>query len=137
MSGEPFLSATITLLAVMLYLFMGARVGILRGRHGIKAPATSGHSEFDRAYRVHLNTAEQYVAFLPLLWLATLTFHSIYWLPAAFGVAFLVARVIYMALYMRNPETRTIAAFLTMFSLLGLIVLSMIGLYDALYTAGY
>ena len=53
------------------------------------------------------------------------------------GAAFLVARVIYMVLYMRNPETRTIAAFLTMFSLLGLIVLSMIGLYDALYTAGY
>jgi hypothetical protein len=35
------------------------RVGILRGRHNIRAPAASGHPLFERAYRVQLNTLEQ------------------------------------------------------------------------------
>ena len=85
MDREVWLSALVTLLAVALYIAMGARVGTLRARLGIKAPATSGHPQFERAYRVHLNTAEQYVAFLPLLWLATITFHAVSWLPAAFA----------------------------------------------------
>ena len=35
------------------------RVGILRGRHNMRAPAASGHPLFERAYRVQLNTLEQ------------------------------------------------------------------------------
>jgi len=128
MDRETILGVIVTLLAIVLYLAMGARVGILRGRLGIQAPATTGHPQFERAYRVHLNTAEQYVAFLPLLWTATLTFHAYYWLPAAFGVAFLLARLFYMRLYMSAPESRIPGAFLTMFSQLGLLVLTIIGI---------
>lgn len=128
MDREVALGTIVTLFAVVLYLFMGARVDILRGRLGIKAPATTGHPDFERAYRVHLNTAEQYIAFLPLFWLATATFHAFYWLPAAFGVAFLLARVLYMRLYLANPQSRIPGAFLTMFSQVGLLVLAIIGL---------
>jgi uncharacterized MAPEG superfamily protein len=116
------------LLAVALYIFMGARVGTLRGKLGIKAPAMVGHPDFERACRVHLNTGEQYISFLPLLWIATLTFHSYYWLPAVFGVAFLIARIAYMRLYTSAPESRIPGAFATIFSQLGLLVLSIIGL---------
>ena len=80
------LSAIVTLLTLVLYYFvMGARVGMLRARLNIKAPAISGHPDFERAFRVHANTGEQYIAFLPALWLATALFHPLYWLPAAFG----------------------------------------------------
>ena len=128
MDRETTLAVIVTLTASVLYLGMGARVGILRGRHGIVAPATTGHPQFERASRVHLNTGEQYIAFLPLLWMATLTFHAWYWLPAAFGALFLLARLLYMRLYMAVPDNRIPAAFLTMFAQLGLLVLSIVGL---------
>jgi glutathione S-transferase len=125
------MSGIVTLLAVILYLYMGARVGILRGRLGIKAPATTGDPIFERAYRVHCNTGEQYIAFIPLLWLATIFFHAVAWLPALFGLAFIAARIVYMRLYMAAPETRIAGAFMTMFSNVGLIVLSIIGMVQA------
>ncbi|HEY2068742.1 MAG TPA: MAPEG family protein [Rhizomicrobium sp.] len=131
MDREILLGVIVTLLAAVLYLVMGARVGILRGRLNIQAPATTGHPQFERAYRVHLNTAEQYIAFLPLFWMATLTFHSYYWLPAAFGVAFLLARLLYMRLYMAAPASRIPGAFLTMFTQMGLLVLGVIGVVQA------
>ena len=34
----------------------------------------TGHPEFERAVRVQMNTIEQFVIFLPLLWLATIYF---------------------------------------------------------------
>src|SRR5215831_9978548 len=80
------LSAVVTILALLLFFYMGTRVAAARGKHGIKAPATTGHPEMDRAVRVHMNTLEQLVVFLPLLWLATAYFHWIGWLPAAIGV---------------------------------------------------
>src|ERR1700679_1544586 len=116
MDRETILGVIVTLLAIVPYLAMGAGVAILRGRLGMQAPATTAPPQFERSYRVHLNTAEQYVAFLPLLGTATLTFHAYYWLPAAFGVAFLLARLFYMRLYMSAPETRIRGAFLTVFS---------------------
>jgi len=128
MDREFALGVVLTLLAVALYIFMGARVGTLRGIYGVRAPAMTGHPQFERASRVHLNTGEQYVAFIPLLWMATLTFHTYYWLPAGFGVAFLLARVVYMVLYTKDPESRVAGAFLTIFSQLGLFVLAVIGL---------
>jgi glutathione S-transferase len=127
----PYMSGIVTLLAIVLYLYMGARVGILRGRLGIKAPATTGDPLFERAFRVHCNTGEQYIAFLPLLWLATTFFHTIAWLPALFGIAFIAGRIVYMRLYMAAPETRIPGAFISMFSNVGLIVLTIIGLIEA------
>jgi uncharacterized MAPEG superfamily protein len=131
MNRETILGVIVTLLAAVVYLGLAMRVGILRGKHGVKAPATAGHPQFERAYRVHLNTAEQYIAFLPLFWMATLTFHAYYWLPAAFGALFLIARLFYARLYMSAPETRIPGAFLTMFTQVGLLVLSAIGVVEA------
>ena len=130
-SNAPFLSGIVTLLAIVLYLYMGACVGILRGRLGIKAPATTGDPLFERAFRVHCNTGEQYIAFLPLLWLATAFFHAVPWLPALFGTTFLVARIIYMRLYMAEPERRLPGAFMSMLSNVGLIVLAILGLMQS------
>ena len=46
-------------------------VGRARGRYGIRAPATSGNEQFERVYRVQMNTLENAIVFLPALWLAT------------------------------------------------------------------
>ena len=72
---------------------------------GVKAPATSGHEEFERMNRVHLNTMEQLVVFLPALWI-----HAYYANPlwgAALGAVFIVGRFIYRAEYLKDPGSRS------------------------------
>ena len=62
-------TAIVTFLALGQFILFGIQVGSLRARHGVKAPATAGHEEFERMFRVHQNTLEQLVVFLPALWL--------------------------------------------------------------------
>ncbi|MCC6757140.1 MAG: MAPEG family protein, partial [Arenimonas sp.] len=62
----------ITLLNVLVLFFAMGLVGRARGKYSIKAPACSGHEGFECAYRAHLNTVEQSVMFLPVLWIASL-----------------------------------------------------------------
>ncbi|HEY3949147.1 MAPEG family protein [Phenylobacterium sp.] len=131
MDKEMSLAVVVTLLAVAVYIFMAARVGVLRGIHKIPAPAMQGHPQFERACRVHLNTGEQMISFLPLLWLATLTFHALFWLPSAFGLWFVLARLLYMRLYVGAPESRTPGALLTILPQFGLLILAVIGLAGA------
>ncbi len=125
------LSATVTFLAVLFYFYTGFTVGRLRGQHGIKAPATSGHPLFDRAYRVQLNTLEQLGIFLPFLWLATLYPVAYSWIAPAIGLIWVAGRVVYMRLYMADPETRLPGAAISGLTNLALVVLSLIGLADA------
>ena len=46
------------------------RVGILRGRHNIRAPAARGHPLFERAYRVQLNTLSSSLCGVLKAWFA-------------------------------------------------------------------
>src|SRR6185312_10956053 len=98
------LPALVTLLTVLLLFGTMFVVGKMRGRHGIKAPATSGHPAFDRAYRVQMNTLEGTVMFLPVLWLAA-NYGFSGWAGIA-GLVWLLGRVGYAWGYMRNPASR-------------------------------
>jgi glutathione S-transferase len=100
------LSAVVTVLTVVLYFAMSLNVGRLRMKHGIKAPATGGHPEFDCAFRVQMNTLERLPVFLPLLWLATAYFTPLPAAAAALGLVWIVGRVLYMKGYMEAPEKR-------------------------------
>jgi ATP-binding cassette subfamily B protein len=60
--------ALVTLATSFLLFACAAYVGRCRIRFGIKAPAASGHPQFDVAYRIQANTVENSVAFLPVLW---------------------------------------------------------------------
>ena len=53
-TSEPVLlwTATVTLIIGLFYFYTAFRVGNLRQKHGIRAPATTGHPEFERAYRI-------------------------------------------------------------------------------------
>jgi glutathione S-transferase len=96
--------AIVTLLALIEFLAFGILVGRARGKYGIKAPATSGHPVFDRTFRVHQNTQEQLVIFLPALWLFGQLL-SPSW-GAAIGLVFVVGRALYAAGYIADPEKR-------------------------------
>jgi hypothetical protein len=55
------LPALTTLLALLVHFALTLNVGFARMRYKIAAPAVSGHPEFDRVYRVQMNTLEQLV----------------------------------------------------------------------------
>ncbi len=84
-----------TILAVAFTFLASARVGALRGARKIEAPATVGDPDFERAFRVHMNTIESLVLFLPLLWLGALAFDGM--VALYIGLVWLVGRVIYKA----------------------------------------
>jgi uncharacterized membrane protein YecN with MAPEG domain len=94
----------ITFLALAQYVLFGIQVGGMRSKHGVKAPDTSGHEEFERMYRVHQNTLEQLVVFLPALWI-----HALYANPlwgAVVGLVYVVGRFLYRAEYLKDPASR-------------------------------
>lgn len=124
-------SATATVLIVIFYFYTAFRVGMLRGKHGIQAPACAGHPEFDRAYRVQLNTLEQMAMTLPLLWIATLFPIAWTWLPALIGLIWVVVRIVYLRAYMADPEKRLIGAALSGILNVVLMLLSIAGLVSA------
>ena len=67
-------TAAVTMLAIILYVYMGFRVGRRAAPTRSSAPAMTGHPDFERAVRIQANTLEFMVIFLPSLWLAALYF---------------------------------------------------------------
>jgi glutathione S-transferase len=124
-------TATITVLIVFFYFYTGFRVGNLRGKHDIKAPATSGHPEFDRAYRVQLNTLEQMAIMLPFLWVAAFYPIGWAWLAPLVALIWLIARIIYMVGYMADPDRRLAGAMLTGVCDLAMFVIAAAGVVRA------
>jgi uncharacterized MAPEG superfamily protein len=98
------LPALVTLLTVLLLLGTMWAVGHARGKYGVKAPATSGDPAFERAYRVQMNTLEQTVMFLPLLWLAA-NYGFTGWAGMA-GLVWIVGRVWYAVAYLADAGKR-------------------------------
>jgi len=124
------LSGISTLLSVLLVMYTFGQAGRMRGKHKIAAPAITGHPEFERALRVQMNTIEQFVIFLPLLWLATLYFRLYPWVPSILGVVWVIGRVIYSIGYMRDPDARHTGFLIAFLASMGLLVLSVFGLIE-------
>ena len=115
----------VAVLAVFQFFFFGILVGRARGKNGVRAPATSGHELFERAFRVHVNTLEQLVGFLPALLIA-----SVYWpnaIVAGIGVVYLIGRFIYQHSYLADPAKRGPGFLLTVIPTFALLVAALAG----------
>ena len=100
------LPAIVTALALLQFTWFGVQVGGMRGKHGVKAPAMSGPPEFERMMRVHQNTLEQLVLFLPALWLHAYFVNPLW--AAGIGLVYIIGRFIYRAAYLRDPSARSV-----------------------------
>jgi MAPEG family len=54
----PYYTAIVTMLAVAFYFFLATRVAAAHIKFDVRLPATTGNSDFERIYRVHINTLE-------------------------------------------------------------------------------
>lgn len=112
--------AIVTALALLQFFWLGLRVARARGRYGVPAPAISGHELFERHFRVHMNTLEQLVIFLPALWVFA-TYVSALW-AAALGMVFILGRAIYAISYVRDPKSRALGFALTALPTLAMLI---------------
>jgi glutathione S-transferase len=98
------LVAFVIVAALIEFFVFGLLVGRARGQYKVAAPATTGHPIFERYFRVHQNTMEQLVMFIPSMW-----FFGLYVSPrlaALLGVVFIVGRVVYLRGYVEEPSKR-------------------------------
>ena len=97
--------AIVTVAAMLQYYWFGWQEGVARGKYKIEAPAVSGNEMFERVFRVHMNTLEQLIVFLPSLWIFAF-FISPIW-AAVLGVIFIIGRALYARTYVKDPKSRS------------------------------
>jgi glutathione S-transferase len=96
--------ALVIVVALAQYLVFAVMVVRARYTFGVRAPATTGHPMFERYMRVHQNTMEQLVVFVPAIWLfATYMSPNV---AALLGAVFIASRALYAVTYLRDPRSR-------------------------------
>jgi glutathione S-transferase len=125
------LTAIITCLAVAFYFFTSMQVSRARSAFGIKAPAITGHPDFERVFRVQMNTLEWMPIFLPALWLFALYVSDA--AAAALGAVWIIGRMMYWNGYKQAANKRSMgfavqatAAFALWLGALGIAVWRMV-----------
>jgi glutathione S-transferase len=113
-------TALVILLALVEYIVFGMMVGRARAHYKIAAPATTGNPQFERTFRVHYNTLELLVVFIPAIWLFGMYLNPRW--GAIIGAVFLVGRALYAFGYIRAPEKREVGALLSFVSVVVLVV---------------
>ena len=121
----------VILLALVQYIVFTIQTGQARGKYGVHAPKTQGNETFERIFRVHQNTLEQLILFIPGM-LAFAHYVSVRWalLP---GVLYLVGRQLFSHLYITAPEKRAPGVALSFFSNIALVVGALIGVLLRLF----
>ena len=125
MAPHPY-SALATLIALAVFGWTLCLVGRARSRLGVPAPAVTGNEEFERYFRVQMNTLEQIVLMLPCLWLCA------FWVGEPYaglgGLIWSVGRVIYALSYSRGAEKRTFGFVLSLAPTLAMFVADIISI---------
>ena len=97
-------TALVTCLAILVYFFTSVQVAKAREAFGIKAPAITGNPDFERVFRVQMNTLEWLPIFLPSLWLFAIYISD--GIAAAIGLVWIAGRIFYMIGYAQAAEKR-------------------------------
>jgi uncharacterized membrane protein YecN with MAPEG domain len=102
MSAWPVL---VTLAALLFYVWTGLMVGNARRKYNVPAPATTGNTDFERVFRVQMNTLEWLPIFLVSLWLFVFYWSDL--LGAVIGAIWIVGRYMYAHGYMIAAQQRS------------------------------
>jgi glutathione S-transferase len=112
--------AIVIVLALLQYFVFGLLVGRARAKFDVHAPAITGHPVFERYYRVHQNTLELMIMFIPAIVLFG------YWvrpdLGAGIGFVYVIGRIIYLRAYISDPARRGLGFGLSILPILVLLI---------------
>ncbi len=119
--------AIIVVFVLLEYLVFGALVSWARMKYKVDAPATTGHPMFERYYRIHQNTMEALIVFVP----ASFFFARFVNVAAAAALSalFFVARIIYAVGYLKDPAKRVPGSVLTLLINAALVIGALVGLF--------
>jgi glutathione S-transferase len=97
-------TALAIVIALFVYFGLGIVVGQARAKWNVPAPMPTGHPEFDKRNRVHINTLEQLALFLPAIFLAAPVLGDM--LTGALGLVWSIGRIVYARGYYADPGKR-------------------------------
>jgi glutathione S-transferase len=112
-------------LALAEFVVLGAMVGKARGKYGVKAPAVSGPDGFNRIFRVHQNTMEGLVVFVPAIWIFGTTIDPM--VAAGLGLIGVIGRAIYAAGYISAADKRAVGAIICQMVSMALVIGAVFG----------
>jgi uncharacterized membrane protein YecN with MAPEG domain len=98
-------------IALLEYVYFGFQVGQARAKYGVAAPAVTGNPIFERYHRVHQNTLENLIIFLPGLWLFATYVSEL--IAAVLGIVFILGRAVYARLYVQDPPRRSVGVMMS------------------------
>ena len=115
----------VIMLALLEYFLFGFAVGRARGKYNVPAPATTGNPIFERHFRVHQNTLEQLIIFVPSMF----TFGTFVSAPiaCALGLVFIVGRALYFRGYTAEAQKRGLGFLIGALANIALLLGSLIG----------
>ncbi len=119
------LAGIVTVITLFIYMWMAVQVGKSRGKHDVPAPQNTGPDEFLRALRVHENTVEGLLLFLPALWMFALTFGDLW--AGLIGIFYPIGRIIYAQGYYQAADKRSRGFMIGLISTAILLIGSLIG----------
>lgn len=96
--------ALVTVATLLMYLVITVNVGRARFKYKVPPPQMTGDPNFERVVRVHQNTLEQMIFFLPALWL--FCFYVDPRWGAGLGVVWVIGRIVYAIGYYQAAEKR-------------------------------
>jgi glutathione S-transferase len=118
------LTTLATVIALIVYFVLSLNVGRARTTWNVPAPAMAGHIEFEKRNRVHMNTLEQLVLFLPVLWLSIGVLGDKW--TALCGLVWCIGRIVYARAYYADPTKRSAGFGLTMLPTLVLMIATIV-----------
>lgn len=121
-------SALVTMATGVLLFILAFKCGLERGKGKVQSFETysTDNKDFLIARRVHMNTVENAVVFLPLLWVATV-FSSFPQYAGIVGAVWVLARMAYAYLYYQDPKRRAPAFVLSMLCMITLLGMGIYG----------
>jgi glutathione S-transferase len=124
-------TALVTLLALVFYFVTSAKVARARVKYGVKLPSIGGNADFERVFRVQMNTLEWLPIFLPSLWLFAIYVSDA--IAGGIGLVWIIGRIVYMIGYTQSVPGRSpgffiqgLAAFALLLGALGAVVWRMV-----------
>jgi uncharacterized membrane protein YecN with MAPEG domain len=123
------LTALVSLLAILIAIGTAILVARVRNATGVQPPAMTGDPRVERALRVQGNTVENFIIFLPALWLAAIYFQG--WAPPIIGLVWCLGRIAYAVGYTADANRRHVGFAVGIFATLILVILAAIGIVQA------